>query len=86
MESIKPGSLLRVNWVEDPDEISDWGGDMTYFDASSEEKNIDNIVMLIEWMPYISNSKNVISFKCLYKNKIYYSSTYGLVEIIDYEI
>lgn len=82
MESIKPGALLRVNWVEDPDEISDWGGDMTYLDEANLENETDNIVMLIDWMPFISNTKNVISFRCLYKSKIYYSSTYALVEVI----
>lgn len=78
MEEIRPGALLRISWIEDPEADAEWGLDMIYFDEAEEE----NIVMLIEWMPEIRNTKNVITFKCLHEDKIYYSSTIAILEII----
>jgi hypothetical protein len=78
MEEIRPGALLRISWIEDPEADAEWGLDMIYFDEAEEE----NIVMLIEWMPYVRNTKNVITFKCLHEDKIYYSSTIAILEIL----
>jgi len=78
MEEIRPGALLRVSWIEDPEADAEWGLDMVYF----EDPEVNNIVLLIEWMPYINNAKNIITFKCLYEDKIYLSSTHALVEIV----
>ena len=78
MEEIRPGALLRISWIEDPEADAEWGLDMIYFDEAEEE----NIVMLIEWMPYVRNTKNVITFKCLHEDKIYYSSKIAILEIL----
>lgn len=78
MEEIRPGALLRISWIEDPEADAEWGLDMIYFDEAEEE----NIVMLIEWMPHVRNTKNVITFKCLHEDKIYYSSTIAILEIL----
>ena len=78
MEEIRPGALLRISWIEDPEADAEWGLDMIYFDEAEEE----NIVMLIEWMPEVQNTKNVITFKCLHEDKIYYSSTVAILETI----
>jgi hypothetical protein len=75
MEEIRPGALIRVSWIEDPDADAEWGAHI--FDLSDDDSNV---VMLIEWMPYIHNSKNVITFKCLWEDKVYYSSTNALLE------
>lgn len=82
MDEIRPGALLRVSWIEDPEADGEWGLDMIYFDAE-EDSELDNIVLLLEWMPQIQNTKNIISFKCLHQDKIYYSSTYALLEVIN---
>lgn len=78
MEEIRPGALLRVGWIEDPNMDGEWGLDMIYFDESEE----NNIVMLLEWMPHVKNNKNIITFKCLHEDKIYYSSTHTILEVI----
>ena len=51
MEEIRPGALLRVSWIEDPEADAEWGLDMIYFEDSEE---LNNIVLLVEWMPYIN--------------------------------
>ena len=79
MEEIRPGALLRVTWIEDPEADAEWVLDMIYFD---EPPDLPPIVMLIEWMPYVNNAKNIITFKCLYEDKLYHSSTNALVEVI----
>lgn len=79
MEDIRPGALLRVSWIEDPEADAEWGLDMIYFEDPLE---LPPVVMLIEWMPYVNNAKNIITFKCLYEDKLYYSSTNALVEVI----
>lgn len=80
MEEIPVGSLLRVSWIEDPEADGEWGLDMIYFEDPDEDLN--NLILLLEWMPEVQNNKNIITFKCLHENKIYYSSTHALVEII----
>jgi hypothetical protein len=52
---------------------------MIYFEDPLE---LPPVVMLIEWMPYVNNAKNIITFKCLYEDKLYYSSTNALVEVV----
>jgi hypothetical protein len=79
MEKIRPGALLRVSWIEDPEADAEWGLDMIYFEDAEEQ---NNIVLLVEWMPYINNAKNIITFKCLHEDKLYFSSTNALLEII----
>jgi len=59
MEEIRPGALLRVSWIEDPEADAEWGLDMIYFEDAEEQ---NNIVLLVEWMPYINNAKNIITF------------------------
>lgn len=74
MEEIRPGALIRVSWIEDPDADAEWGAHI--YDL---ENNDNNVVMLIQWMPYIRNARNIITFKCLWEDKIYYSSTQALL-------
>jgi hypothetical protein len=52
---------------------------MIYFEDAEEQ---NNIVLLVEWMPFINNAKNIITFKCLHEDKLYLSSTNALLEII----
>ena len=78
MEEIRPGALLRISWIEDPEADAEWGLDMIYFDENEEE----NIVMLIEWMPEVQNTKNVITFKCLHEDRVYYSSTVAILQVL----
>ena len=84
MESISPGTLLRVSWIEDPEADGEWGLDMIYFDDvdKTEDDETNNIIMLLEWMPEVHNNKNIITFKCLHEYKIYYSSTYAILEVL----
>ena len=84
MEEIRPGALLRVSWIEDPEADAEWGLDMIYFEDAKElgYEELNNIVLLVEWMPHVNNAKNIISFKCLYEDKLYYSSTNALVEVL----
>ena len=80
MKELKPGALIRVSWIEDPDGDAEWGGQI--YDL---EGNENNIAMFIEWMPDIFNTKDIITFKCLWEDKIYYSSTRALIEILKHE-
>ena len=90
MDSIPPGSLLRVKWIENPNVDAEWGQHILWFDDTDypELDSIDsdqNVVMLLEWMPEIYNSQNVITFKCLWENNIYYSSTAAINSIIEHD-
>jgi len=80
MEELKPGALIRVSWIEDPDQDAEWGGQI--YDLEGGEHNI---VMLIKWMPEIFNATDIISFKCLWEDKLYYSSTNALIEVLKHE-
>jgi len=81
MEEIQPGALLRVSWIEEPDGDAEWGGHIYWFEDDPD--NVDsNIVMLLEWMPNVHNAKNVITFKCLWLDKVYYSSSAAMLGIM----
>lgn len=87
MNSIPLGSLLRVKWIENPNVDAEWGNHIIWFEDTdypdpSSINSDENIVMLLEWMPEIYNSQNVITFKCLWENNIYYCSTAGINSII----
>lgn len=86
MNSIPLGSLLRVKWIENPNVDAEWGDHLLWFedelqDANNTDANND-IVMLLEWMPFILNSQNIITFKCLWEDNIYYSSTAAINSIV----
>lgn len=86
MEEIPPGTLLKVKWIEDMEDVdgAEWGTNMIYFDHN-EDQNVDdicNIVMLIRWRPEIENAINIINFDCLWQDKLYSSSTYALIEVL----
>lgn len=76
MKHISPGCLLKVEWVDDPDVNAEWG--LNILDLEDDE----NIVMFIKWRPEVFNSKDVISFQCLYQDKIYNCSTIAIIEIL----
>ena len=78
METLKPGSLIRVKWIEDTDDVygAEWGLNMYHLDDEN------NVVMLVEWKPEIPETKGIINFTCLWEDKIYSSSTYALLEIL----
>jgi hypothetical protein len=82
MEKVKPGTLLRVEWIEDPDVNAEWGLHIIDFEDYNEE---NNVVMLIKWMPEIRNITDVITFKCLWQDKLYFSSTKAIIELIHHE-
>lgn len=78
MEQIPPGTLLRVNWIDIPDENAEWGCNIHDFD----DDDIDNVVMLVKWRPEVPNIKDVITFICLWKDILVYSSSASIKEII----
>lgn len=84
MDSIPTGSLLRVKWIEDPDDVdgAEWGTNLIEFDDLEPDEDINNVVLLLRWRPEIENAPDVISFDCLWGDKIYSSSTYALIEVV----
>lgn len=82
MESVSPGSLLRVSWIEEIETEECLLGEENYILFSDEVSEETNIVMLIEWKPQIINAENIICFNCLYKDRLYNSSTAALLEVL----
>lgn len=78
MERIPPGTLLRVSWIDLPDENPEWGLNNHDFD----DDDTDNIVMLVKWRPEVRNLKDVITFTCLWQDKLAISSSAAIKEII----
>lgn len=86
MEEIPPGTLLRVKWIEDTDDVdgAEWGTNMLYFDHEGDQiDDINNVVMLIRWRPEIANAIDIINFDCLWQDKLYSCSSYALVEVLN---
>lgn len=77
MKSINPGSLLRVRWIEDTDDVygAEWGLNMHHLDDEN------NVVMLIKWNPDIPEARGIVNFTCLWEAKLYSSSTHALIEV-----
>lgn len=78
LKTNKPGSLFRVKWIEDTDDIfgSEWGFNMLHLEPDN------NIVMLVKWRPEIVEVKDIINFDCLWEDKIYSCCTHAIIEII----
>ena len=78
IEELPPGTLIKVTWIEDEDYFNgtEWGTKTRFLEPS------DNIVMLISWYPEMSIVPGYISFDCLWKDKVYNSSTHSFIEII----
>ncbi|NBP56833.1 hypothetical protein EBU71_09965 [bacterium] len=80
MEMVKPGSLIKVKWIEDTDDVDgvEWGLNIFHFDEDDD----NNIVMLVKWNPEVENAKDIICFTCLWQEKLYSCSTYAIYEIL----
>lgn len=78
IKEIPPGTLIKVSWLEDENFFNgiEWGTKMHFLEPP------DNVVMLIQWYPESTIIPGHISFDCLWKNKVYNSSTHSLIEIV----